>query len=362
MSATLGRRAVLGAAGSLALGAAVAGPATASPGRGGRRRRIDVHCHQVPDFYRDDVAAHDGEQLPERSPEGAVDFMDSFEIEAQVVSVSTPACTYLPTLDERVAMARRLNDWTAHTLLHTDDPRLAGRFGAFAVLPLGLDVTDADVEAACAEAARAVGELGLDGVGLLSSYGATYLGDAVLDPLVATLQELDAFTMVHPATPAVVPAVGGAEAPLPPLLLEFCFDTTRAAVNMSYRGTYLKFPRLRLQLSHAGGTLPHLAWRATLGSYAKPLPEGSFDYGRVFYDTALSWGPEAMAATREVAAADHVLFGSDYPFTAAIWAADGDLGADLGQSFDGRDLERVLRTNALDQLPTLTRRLTRAAG
>lgn len=351
---TLGRRAVLGGA-TAALAASTIAMTESTAHASSDVRRIDLHTHHIPDVYRTSLEQHGDETLvPDWSPALAVDFMDRYDIEAQVVSVSTPACTHLADRADRVALAREVNDWTA-ALVHSDDPATHGRFGAFALLPLGIDPDAADVAAACAEAERAVRELGLDGIGLLSSYGDTYLGDVVLDPLLATIERLDVLAMVHPATPATMPAVG--RPALPALVLEFTFDTTRAAVNMSYRGTYLKFPRLRLQLSHSGGTLPFVAWRATVLSYAVPTPEESFDYGRLYYDTALSWGPDAQVATKRLAGSRHVVLGTDWPYTDAIWEADGDKAAELSRTWSGRELDRVMRDNALDLLPTLRARL-----
>ena len=89
---------------------------------GGKPFRIDVHCHHIPDFYRHSLAAHGivtagGIPLPLWSPHMAVNFMDRFGIQVQVVSISEPGVTYLPTLPERVSMATRINDFTL-SLIH----------------------------------------------------------------------------------------------------------------------------------------------------------------------------------------------------------------------------------------------------
>jgi len=48
---------------------------------------------------------------------------------------------------------------------------------------------------------------------------------------------------------------------LPPMTLEFVFDTTRMAANLIYSGTMERYPDIRFILSHAGGTVPFLAMR-----------------------------------------------------------------------------------------------------
>ncbi|WP_418064505.1 amidohydrolase family protein [Pimelobacter simplex] len=211
------------------------------------------------------------------------------------------------------------------------------------------------------EATRAIKVLGFDGVGLFSQYDGVYLGDPRLKPLMATLNQLGAMVFVHPVTP-VMPDLG-----LPAFLFEFPFDTTRAAVNLSYRGTFRAYPFVRWLLAHAGGTLPFLAYRTSLLQYVTPvmqnlgvglLDEQNLDYGRLFYDTALSPAPSAMMAVKEVAPVSHIMFATDWPFSAEIFTIPGDPAPQLPRSFDSTELPKVLRTNALAQFPKLRVRLS----
>ena len=97
------------------------------------------------------------------------------------------------------------------------------RFGQFAVLTLP------DVEGAVAEAIHALDVLGADGVVVLSNAGGTYLGDPSIDPLWHALDERGAVVFVHPTAPPGLPMLPG----LPSPLLDFPFDTTRAALQMA---------------------------------------------------------------------------------------------------------------------------------
>jgi len=368
MTSSLSRRGLLGgipaaaAATTLALEAA---PTAAVPGLAGPRTRIDVHCHHIPDFYRQSLAEHGiseagGKKLPAWSPKRAVSFMNNFGIAAQVVSISEPGVAYLPTPQQRVAMAHQINDYTYETLINGTGVTTQ-RFGGFAVLPLG-DLDDpADIANAQAEATRAIKRLGFDGVGLFSQYRGVYLGDDRLKPLMKTLNQLGAMVFVHPVTP-VHPDLG-----LPAFLFEFPFDTTRAAVNLSYHSTFTLYPRIRWLLAHAGGTLPFLAYRTSLLQYVAPimqnlglglLDEQNLDYGRLFYDTALSPAPSAMMSVREVAPVSHIMFATDWPFSAEIFTVPGDPAPQLRRSFDSTELSKVLRGNALRQFPKLRARLT----
>jgi predicted TIM-barrel fold metal-dependent hydrolase len=368
MTSPLSRRGLLAGAAVGAAAATLPGlvteAASALPLLPGPPTRIDVHCHHLPDFYLTSLHEHGitqagGKTLPSWSPQRAVTFMDSFGIAAQVVSISEPGVYYLPTAAERHAMARRINDYTHETLINGTG-HFAKRFGGFAVLPLG-DLNDpADIANACAEATRAITTLGFDGVGLFSHYGGAYLGDKRLKPLMSTLNRLRAMVFIHPVSP-VRPHLD-----LPAFLFEFPFDTTRAAVNLSYTYTFTQYPHIRWLLAHAGGTLPFLAYRASLLQYVAPIMQNTglgvldtqnLDFGRLFYDTALSPAPSAMMSVREVAPVSHIMFATDWPFSAEIFTIPGDPSPQLPRSFDATELHQVLRGNALAQFPKLKARL-----
>lgn len=277
--------------------------------------RIDVHCHHIPDFYRQSLAEHGivtagGIPIPPWSPTLAVEFMNRYSIKTQIVSISEPGVTYLPSSSERMNMAMQLNNYTKEVLIDATAPAMVGRFGGFPVLPIGDPNDPADVLNACIEAERAINGLGLDGIGIFSNYAGVYLGDARLRPLMRVLNELGAMVFVHPVTPVKPDGIA-----LPSFLFEFTFDTTRAAVNMLYSGTYRQFPRIRWLLAHAGGTLPFLAYRTSLLTVAPALADnlgleilndvevfGS--YRNLFYDTALSPAPSAMKSVREITILD----------------------------------------------------------
>lgn len=364
----ISRRSLLGGVAAVGAATAMSGVATESasalPLLPGPPTRIDVHCHHLPDFYVASLNEHGifeagGKKLPAWSPTRAVTFMNNFGIQAQVVSISEPGVMYLPSAAERNAMARKINDYTHDTLIQGSGS-LAKRFGGFAVLPLG-DLNDPqDIANAQAEAIRAIRVLGFDGVGLFSQYNGIYLGDPRLKPLMNTLNQLGAMVFIHPVTP-LHPDLG-----LPAFLFEFPFDTTRAAVNLSYTNTLKFYSNIRWLLAHAGGTLPFLAYRASLLQYVTPIMQNtglgildtqSVDFGKLFYDTALSPAPSAMTSVREVAPVSHIMFATDWPFAAEVFTVPGDPAPQLPRSFNSTELPKVLRTNALAQFPKLKARL-----
>src|SRR5205823_12202954 len=101
------------------------------------------------------------------------------------------------------------------------------RFGHFASLPLP------DVDGALAELARALDELGSDGVAIETNANGVYLGDARYQPLWAELDRRAAAVFVHP-TPPPPPEDISLGRPRP--MLEFLFDTARAASDLAFTG------------------------------------------------------------------------------------------------------------------------------
>ena len=324
-----------------------------------RPHRIDVHAHYLAPAYRQALEAAEmwligGIPAPQWTPELALEFMDAHGIAVQMLSVSDPGVEFLDGERAR-ALARECNDYAAGLVQEH-----RGRFGAFAVLAM------ASMPDALAETRRALDELGLDGVGLLSSCGGRYLGDPAFAELLVELDGRGAWVMVHPA------AVGAEHRPelsVPDFIAEYPFDTTRAFISLLVNGVFEKHPNIRWQFAHGGGTVPMLRARLSAASAAAKelgpalgLPAGSslLDAGSAaralagsFYDTALIADPPALAAVRGVAGPGHVLFGSDWPFAGRMYAPSGDPQPALGELFDGPELRLVEREGALAQFARL---------
>jgi len=319
--------------------------------------RIDVHAHHIAPAYRQ--ALNDAEMwmiggLPvaEWSPELALAFMDAHGIQTQILSVSDPGVEFVAA-EKRLELARACNDYAAS--VRDEHP---SRFGAFAVVPLS------DPQAALGEAVRALEELHLDGIGLLSSSEGRYLGDPAFEPLIAELDRRGAWVFVHPT------AVGSTDKPsyqIPDFVAEFPFDTTRTIISLIFNGMFDRHRNLRWQFAHGGGTVPMLHLRLTaLGAGAKDLgpliglPEGSSiltvesvarALSSAFYDTALIFDEPGLAAVSAMAGAERLLFGSDWPFAARLYPDDGDPQPALARAFDAGLRQQIERDTALSQLP-----------
>ena len=121
----------------------------------------------------------------------AIRFLDATGIETAYLSISSPGV--LLDGSDAADLARSVNDTAAELI-----DRHPGRFGAFAALPLP------DIDAGIAEIARALDDLHLDGVGLLTHHGDVYLGDPRLDVVFDELNRRAATVFVHPTSPALL--------------------------------------------------------------------------------------------------------------------------------------------------------------
>ena len=194
-------------------------------------RRIDVHNHFTPPAYlaamrEQIIAAIDTDPAPvlQWNPGHAIEEMDRSGVATAVLSLSTPGLWVLDDEARVREITRRSNEYAAG--LVRDYP---GRFGLFAALPLP------DVEGSLAEATYALDELKADGIGILTSYAEKYPGDPAFKPLFAELNRRKAVVFVHPTSPQ---CCGNSLPGLPPPLLEFMFDVTRAITSLLFAGTF----------------------------------------------------------------------------------------------------------------------------
>ncbi|MDT9690261.1 amidohydrolase family protein [Streptomyces sp. P9(2023)] len=308
---------------------------------------IDVHHHAIPPAYRaalGDRVAIPGVDYPTWSPEASLEVMDRHSIAASVLSVTAPGVTFVQDAEAR-RLARGVNEFYADLIA-----RHPARFGAFAILPLP------DVAAAKDELTYAIDQLGLDGIGLLTSYGNRYLGDPEFEPLLAEIADRGLPVHVHPGTP---PAKDVATFDLPPSLYDFTFETTRTVVDLLFSGTLGRLPHLKLIVSHAGGTLPFLAQRLTygptIGTYlTERAPKDVVGALRgLYYDIAMSANRFALPALTELAAPDRILFGSDYPFMPATHTTENAEGFRSYAGWSAEQRTAIGRTNALQLFPRL---------
>ena len=285
------------------------------------RFRIDVHHHILPPEYvagrrQDiaDVAAEFAPQVLGWSVARSLDAMDAAGVATAVTSISAPG-VWFDDFEETRALARQCNEFAARLVADHK-----GRFLSFAALPLP------DVDASLREIEFASESLGAHGFGLMTSYGNRWPGDPLFAPVFDELNRRQAVVFFHPLSCA---CCSGMATDVPPAIMEYPFDTTRAITSLLYSGTFSRCPDIRFVFPHAGGVFPMLAHR--IARYAgireelrQRLPRGAMpEVGRLYLDLVSATNPIAYEAARSLVGESHLLFGSDYPYWSPRSAADG---------------------------------------
>ncbi len=329
-------------AGLAATAVAAATPAVAAAAN---PRRIDVHHHIIPPIYleraKDRLLASshtDPAPLLGWTPAKALEQMDKFGIATAMTSISTPGIWF----GDRQAgrdLARACNEFAAR--MATDHP---GRFGTLIALPLP------DIDGSLAEIAHGFDNLHADGVCLLTSYDGKWPGDAAFAPVFDELNRRKAVVYFHPTAPTccvnLVPDV-------PPPVVEFLFDSTRAMLSMMASGTFARCPDLRCVFAHTGGATADVAFRinayfARTPEMAAKVPGGALaTMRRQHFDIANSVNPATMAAALALWGPEHLVFGSDNPFVPISVTASAFDKFPIG----ARDRAMIDRGNAAKLFP-----------
>jgi predicted TIM-barrel fold metal-dependent hydrolase len=310
---------------------------------------IDVHFHLIPQFYREAVyEAGTGPAVgryPDWTPELALELMDKHWIALAMLSLGQPGVGFLPP-DKAADFGRRCNDYSAELIA-----QYPKRFGCFGLVPMH------DIDAAIAEARYCLETLRFEGISLFASYGEKFLGDAAFDPLLRYLDSRNTVVHVHPS---LHPSSKSLDLPWPGFMIEYPFDTTRAAVNLLFSGALERFPNIRFILSHAGGTLPFLAWRLSVAPMIdkrlkQRTREEIFAGLKTFwYDNALASGAAPMGTLSHIAAEERIVFGSDWPFCNDQVVTEEVADFTAPDFLSPQTIAMIARDNALKLFPNRT--------
>src|SRR6202162_5334197 len=266
--ATLGAAATVGRADFLA-----ARPQTEDTSK---KFRIDAHHHFAPPTW---VEAMKGNKLLQVANttwtvEKSLEDLDRGGASAALISITNPGL-YLGDQQQTTRLARECNDFGAKVV--QDHPT---RFGLFAAMPLP------DVDAALKEIAYAYDQIHADGIGFMTSFGDTWLGNAAYKPVFEEPNRRTAVALVHPPAADCCRNLNYGVAPGS---MEYGTDTTRAITDVCFSGYAAQFPNIRWIWSHGGGSMPFLARRiAGAGNNRKEqMPDGLLpELKKMYYDLA----------------------------------------------------------------------------
>ena len=308
---------------------------------------IDVHTHYFGGSVAQLLAKRSAEASVTWTASQAISFMDRRKIATGLLSLPFTVTGTGSDPDFAVRFCRQVNQEYAE--LAANYP---GRFGAFASLP------GDSPDAMLAEIEHSLDTLGLDGVMLNSNTAGHYFGAPSLEPVLAELNRRQTPVFIHPTG---CPHVAELSLGRPPSVVEFPFDTARNITNALYTGVFQRYPNLRLILPHGGGPLPALSWRiaehTTVGMGPNDADISPNHVAAVlrglYYDTSMAGSRSALLPAMEVAGADRILFGTDWP--AAPEATVARNTAQLTAfGFSRNELSRIERGNALALFPRLS--------
>jgi predicted TIM-barrel fold metal-dependent hydrolase len=308
--------------------------------------RIDVHQHFVSPAFLETLNAKSAKmKIPglaawkDYSPARAVEALDRVGIEKAMLSITAPG-VHFGNPGEAQKLARDMNDFAATRMVSAHK----GRFGLFAVLPMP------DVPGTLQEISYALDELNADGVGILTSYGNLWLGDASFAPVFEELNQRKAIVYTHPTdAQCCQDLISG----VTNQTIEYPTDTTRTIASLLSSGAASKYPDIRFIFSHAGGTLTSVAARllgptAPPDVFSKPAEPNSrlFHLRRFYYDTAGATNPVTMQALKTLVPVTQILFGTDSPFFDGAPQTQGLRASGLTAA----EIRQIERDNALQLL------------
>lgn len=299
---------------------------------------VDVHAHFQPEVLR---ALGIPGPMGSWSVQKHLDDMAAAGVTRSVLSITTPG---VPDSGERArTLARGINE---------DAARLAAdhkeRLGYFLALPMD------NMDAALKELEYGLDVLKAPGVGLYTSYGDAWLGDARFDPLFQELNRRKTVVYVHPNT---ANCCGQLIQGIADTMVEYGTDTTRAIASYVYRGAARRFPDVRMIWSHSGGTMPFLMERFEFTD-RNPVSKAQAPDGfkaavsRFFYDIAQSTHAIPSQALKQLVPVNHIVFGSDFPFRTCLEHVQGLQSARV---YTPDELKGIYAGNVERFLPELLR-------
>jgi len=293
--------------------------------------KIDTHAHFLPDRWPDLAAKFGDARFPviHHSDDGRcriykdgrffreiwpktwdpvlrITDYQRFGVQVQVISTVPVMFCYWAKGHQALELHAALNDHIAEVC--REHPR---HYAGLGVLPLQ------DPSLAVRELERCMDELGLQGVQIGSHINAWNLDAPELEGFWQAAEDLSATILVHPWD------MMGAES-MPkywmPWLVGMPAEQSRAACALIFGGVLERHPRLRVGLAHGGGSFPYTIGRIEHGFHMRPdlvavdnqrNPREYF--GRLFFDSCVH-DPRALRYLLDVAGAETVMLGTDYPF------------------------------------------------
>ncbi len=288
---------------------------------------IDVHTHMLSDQWLQRIREFGGPEYSVKELKGQdvihmhdapfmtlmpgmFDFemrikkMDEAGVDMAIVSLTCPSA-YWGGEEASKQTSMMMNDHFAEQQSNWPD-----RLRWFATLPWQYP------ELAVAELDRAHAA-GAVGVFVSANVVGMSLTDPILAPIWAAIDAKELPVLVHPGAP---PGVGEMDVQRFNLTASvgFMFDTTLAISRMIYDGFFDRYKKLKIIASHGGGYLPYIVGRLDFCHQNMPParevienPPSTY-FPQLYFDSVV-FTQGALNLCLDVAGADNVMYGSDYP-------------------------------------------------
>lgn len=316
---------------------------------------IDFHAHVYPEDYLKKLEASTGDVRIETDNKGEkwilsmgakagpitpdffdldvrVDRITETRVDMQILSSPHPGVDRFSP-EESAEMSRVINNGIAKAVR-----QYPKRFQGIAMLPL------IDTRLALRELDRAILELGLKGMCMLTNVAGKTPDSDFLLPVYERAQQLGVPIFIHPTTPLGAQVMQEWRLAI---ILGFEFDIVLSATRLAYAGVLERFPELRFVISHLGAGIPFLAGRIDRG-YHDPTcgiktKKPTSEYLRELYCDTVSFYQPALAMAYEFYGASRMVLGSDFPLII------GDLPAAVpsieAMPIPNREKEKILGEN-----------------
>jgi len=292
-------------------------------------RSIDVHTHLVPDTMPQaagrnplwpSIEHRDGNTaavivggrvfrlIDSRSWNAGrrLQDMQSDDVDVQVVSPMPELLSHWFPADDADALSDHINR------------AIAALCAAYPKNFIGIGMVPIQDPALAARRLAGIKALGLCGIEIGTHINGVALGDPQMHEFYAAAEEAGLVIMIHPLHPSGMERMAGR--PELAAVAAFPLETALAATSLLTHGITERFPNLRILLSHGGGALPWIIPRLKHAHGLGPPLQDLFarDPGEMaksfYYDTIL-YDRSALRFLSDQVGADHIVVGSDYPFS-----------------------------------------------
>jgi len=294
---------------------------------------IDFHAHYIPP----EIAQHTSFfKVNWSDVDRHLKSMDTFGVEkAFLFYPSTDAHLNLGGWDQ---VCKIYNQKIAH-VVHAHPDRF-----------IGAGIVSIDCLQTFPNQVKEIKRLGLSLISLASSYDGKYLDDEMFFPLYDYAAREGLPIHVHPQIMHPL----GEERVSDPLLtpvLEYVFDVSMTIGKMMMANVFDQFKEVKFIFAHYGGVLPFVkerfdnTYQMLRGrNFVKELSQLPSDFFKnLYFDTSGSQSAASLVCALEVASAEHILFGSDYPANQKIPAS---IEMIQKSSLSAKDKEAILCKNA----------------